>query len=87
VRIHVDVVSRTRGLGAVAHQQAPFALALVINRTLEEIQLAERRVLAERFTLRRRQFVERLVKIENRDRPTKAKLRGRLGIQGRAPTS
>jgi hypothetical protein len=66
----------------VAARQLPFATALAINRTLEEIQGAARAGIRERFTLRRPTFVERLVKINNADRARKDRLAGRVGIQG-----
>jgi hypothetical protein len=63
-------------------KQIPFAAALTINRTLEEGQQAFRAKLPSEFKLRRPTFIQRLVKIENRDRATKTHLVGRMGIQG-----
>jgi hypothetical protein len=78
----INTLRLRKGLDDVAHQQLPFAVALAINRTLEEGQAGFRKTLPQHFTLRRKQFIERLVKIENRDRATKASPYGRMGIQG-----
>jgi len=63
-------------------KQARFAVSLAINRTLNAIQAEERTVMGRNFHLRRKQFVERLVKINPSDRATKQNLVGRVGIQG-----
>ena len=81
IQFNVTVTRSGPTLGVVA-KQTPFALANAINRTLEEGQVAMRAQLPREFTIRRPDFINRLVKIENADRARKDRLVGRMGIQG-----
>jgi hypothetical protein len=65
-------------------KQANYALALTINRTLDEAQVAVRTGIRSRFTIRGRAagFVDRLVKRRREDFANKRNLLGRLRIEG-----
>ena len=52
-------------------RQLPYATARAINTTLVDAQKEIRRGLGQRFTLRRRQFVERTIKMNKPDFATK----------------
>lgn len=64
-------------------KQMPFAVSLALNRTAEEFQAVERKQLHKSFTIRRKTFIERQVKIERRDRATKDKFSVRVAIDQR----
>ena len=57
-------------------------LGIALNRTAEESQAEVRKGLRQRFTVRRPLYLDRLVKIENRDRASATKPSVRFGIQG-----
>lgn len=80
--VHTDVRRVRASLDAFARDQVPFATAKAINATMLEVQAAARAGLAQHFTLRRRPFAERLVKIERGGFATKQKPVGVVGIQG-----
>lgn len=84
-RITTNVDEIAALLDAVGRRQLPFATALGINRTMEEIQIEARRKLPGQFTLRTsgsRRFLEGLYHIRKEDFANKQKLRGYVGIQG-----
>jgi hypothetical protein len=83
----MDVTLRVRvdgpGLSSVP-KQAAFAMALTINRTLDETQAAVRARIRQRFTIRPRgaSFIYRLVKRRREDFADRKRLTGRLRIEG-----
>lgn len=80
IDIHVDVTSAVAFFNDLQQRQLPFALSLALNRTAEDGQAAVRRHLTEAFTLRRKAFIERTIKIETRDRASKTKLFVDVGV-------
>ena len=72
INLSVDA-SGARAFFAELRGQLPFATATALNRTAEDGQAAVRKHLSEPFILRRREFIERTVKIETRDRASKTK--------------
>lgn len=71
IDIQVDDRTARAFLSDLEQRQIPFARALALNRTGDDGQAAVRKHLGQVFTLRRRDFIERTIKIENRDRATK----------------
>ncbi len=72
----INVQVDTRGADAffaAFKGQLAFATSVALNRTAEDGQAAVRARLGGEFTLRRKTFIERTIKIENRDRATKTK--------------
>ena len=82
VRVSGDVRRLRASLDRLGQQQLPFATMRAVNRTLEDVQAAERAHIARVFRVRRPDFINRLVKIGPGDFATKANLVGRVGIQG-----
>jgi len=66
-------------------RQIPFATAQAINSTLTGAQREIRGGLNRRFTLRRKQFIERTIKINRQDFATKTKLEGKLQVDRDRP--
>jgi len=64
--------------------QIPFAMANAINDTMKQGQTAVRANLRRKFTLRRKQFIERSIKINRSDFANKRKLTARLHLEERA---
>jgi hypothetical protein len=81
VRIQVTVHKSGFGTPGIAKQVA-FATALAMNRTLDEGQVQERLGIAQRFTVRRPQFINRLVKRRRDDFARPDRLIARLRIEG-----
>ena len=82
--IEVRVESTAAGrLLATLSGQMPFAISKAINATAKDFQEEQRRGIARRFTLRRKTFVLRTVKINRGDFATKHKLEARVQIDPR----
>ncbi len=75
MRIEVDIRDSEVGvfLRTVESDQLPFATSLAINWTALEFQKRERSRLHDIFTIRRRSFAERSIKIRRGDFTTKTK--------------
>ncbi len=69
--IQADVQGAIAQLTAFREDQLPFAMALALNRTAEEAQIAEREHMRHAFTIRR-EWVLLGVKIDNNERATKS---------------
>lgn len=80
IDIQVDTRSALASLGDVQRKQIPFATAVALNRTADDSQAAIRQHIGRTFTLRRKDFIERTIKIENRDRASKTRPFVILGI-------
>ncbi len=63
-----------------ARRQVPFAASKALNDTIKQIQAAERAQIEKTFTLRRKQFVLRTVKINRQDFANKRNLRATVRI-------
>lgn len=63
IDLRVDLHPPPRLFGALA-RQLPFAISTAINETLKDVQTRERARILTRFTIRRRPFAERAVKIK-----------------------
>ncbi len=72
-------------LFSAVERQIPYATAGAINTTLTTAQREIRGGLERRFTLRRKQFIERTIKINRQDFATKTKLEGRLQVDRDRP--
>src|SRR5690606_21849287 len=59
-----DVKDLTRGLSYLERQQIPFATSLALNETAKRAQGEQRKGMARHFTLRRKQWADRSVKIQ-----------------------
>lgn len=68
------------GFPAVVRNQIPYGLSVGINKTLTDIQAAQRRGMQQRFTLRRASFVLGMVNIRKEDFATKKNLMGRVRV-------
>lgn len=83
MEIRFQLRTKGRGLSAMG-KQAAYAMALTINRTLDEAQVQIRAGIRQRFTIRGRSagFIDRLVKRRREDVATKERMTGRLRIEG-----
>lgn len=75
----LDVPASVAYIGRVA-TQLRYAVAMALNDTIKDVQAGIQQGLNERFTLRRRSFVERGIKIERGDFATKDKLTARVHL-------
>lgn len=71
--IEIQVDQAIAALDELGKRQIPFAISMALNRTAEDGQAAVRERLGGEFTLRRKDYIDRTIKIENRDRATKTK--------------
>ena len=67
-------------LPTIGKEQFPYGLSVGINKTLMDIQAAQRRGIQQRFTLRRPSFVLGMVRIRKEDFATKVNLNGRVRV-------
>lgn len=82
--VRADFTPALRLFGAVA-KQVPYATARAINDTLVSAQKDIRQGLHQRFDVRRRQFIERTIKIRKQDFAKKIKLEGTLRVDPTRP--
>lgn len=80
VRVNVDVDEFLGELSDLSKRQAPFALSRGLNAIALDAQSAMRKRIHRNFTVRRAQFIDRLVKIEQFAK--KSSLYVRFGIAG-----
>lgn len=77
-----SVAALMKEFGRMQQKQVPYALSKTINSLLLRVQDVERGAQHQRFTVRRVEFLRRLVKIGAGDWATKQRLLGRVGYQG-----
>jgi hypothetical protein len=75
IMVEVDTEEAMSFLRMLYSDQVPYAASLALNATGLQVQAAERREIGEAFTLRRRDWAMRNVKIGREDFATKTKLR------------
>jgi hypothetical protein len=69
VNVQTNAEQLGRAMSAIFHEQVPFAVARAVRQTALDVQEAQREHQAQAFTIRRKTFMSRAVKI--RDWPTK----------------
>ena len=74
ITVDIDRKALDRRLTAIEERQIPFALSKTLNKTAIQIQEGIRKGMEERFTLRRKTFVLRGIKIERQAFATKKRL-------------
>jgi hypothetical protein len=78
----IDTKAMIAELDDIRRNQVPFAMALAMNRTMEEVQVEFIRHMESTFTIRNRVFMRRLVKIAPEDRALKDRLSAGIRIEG-----
>lgn len=90
MKITVDTAAFAARLNATEQRQLPFAIALALNHTANDVQAAVRATLPQRFTIRSSvtlNFFNRMIKIATADRATKQVHAVTVGIAGPASGS
>lgn len=82
IHLTLDTQAMVAELDDIRRNQVPFAMALAMNRTMEEVQVAQLREVADTMTIRNRLFITRLVKIAPDDRAFKDRLTAGIRIEG-----
>jgi hypothetical protein len=82
IQLTLDTQALIAELDDIRRNQVPFAMSLAMNRTMEEVQVAQLRHIADEMTIRNRLFITRLVKIAPEDRATKDRLSAGIRIEG-----
>lgn len=80
--LSIDTASMIAELDDIRRNQVPFAMALAMNRTMEEVQDAQIREVESAMTIRNRRFILNMVKIAPEDRAMKDRLSAGIRIEG-----
>lgn len=78
----LDTAQMIAELDDIRRNQVPFAMALAMNRTMEEVQVAQLRHVEATMTIRNRLFITRLIKIAPEDRAFKDRLSASIRVEG-----
>ena len=78
----LDTKQMIAELDDIRRNQVPFAMALAMNRTMEEVQVAQIRHVEATMTIRSRRFIIQLIKIAPEDRAFKDRLTASYRIEG-----
>jgi Family of unknown function (DUF6441) len=81
VKVTTNLDELTRSLNRIQKEQLPFALSKGLNETAKEFQKRQREGMKHRFSIRRKSWVERSVKIGREDWATKKKLEAIVRIE------
>lgn len=81
INVEVDTETASRWLRGLYSSQIPYALMRAINKTALQVQVAERRDMDQEFSLRRKDWAHRNVKIRRDDFATKTKLQAIVRIE------
>lgn len=80
--LNIDTKQMIAELDTIARNHMPFAMALGMNRTMEDVQSAQLQRVAATMTIRARRFIANLVKIAPDDRAKKDRLTASVRIEG-----
>jgi hypothetical protein len=75
INVDLDVKDFLRSCDDVAKKQMPYAVMKALNETATDFQKMQRQSLNQDFTLRRKEFIDRTIKIEKGNFATKDNLR------------
>jgi hypothetical protein len=80
----LDTAMMIAELDDIRRNQVPFAMALAMNRTMEEVQEAQIKQVERAMTIRNRRFILQLIKIAPEDRAFKDRLAAGIRVEGKA---